>query len=103
MGDGDDRMPRATMWWGIALLFGGGALIVLAPTIVNVLVTPNTESWAAVYELIVTIVSVLQATIPPLGTSLIAAALVMRHLDRRLGRGTRNERPKRWYFPPSAE
>ncbi len=103
MRDDDDRMPRATLWWGIALLFGGGALIVLAPTVLNLLVTPNTESWQGAYWLLDTLLSVLRVTLAPLGAALIAASLVMRYVDRRLGGLRGDDRPRRWYFPPSAE
>lgn len=102
MRDDVDRMPRATLLWGVALLLGGGLLIVLAPTIVNLLITPNTESWQATYLFVDTVISVLRVTIAPLGAALVAASLVMRYLDRRLGGGPA-ERPRRWYFPPSAD
>ena len=99
----DDRMPRATMWWGVALLVGGGALIVLAPATLNLLVTPNTESWQSAVWALDTVLSVLRVTLPPLGAALVAGSLVMRYVDRRLAGPRGDDRPRRWYFPPSAE
>lgn len=98
-----ETMPKATIWWGIALSIGGALLIVLAPLLSALLLASSTGEWQSVYAGIDVVVSVVRVILPPLGAALIAAGLVMHYLDRRLAGESILDRPRRWHFPPAPE
>jgi hypothetical protein len=94
-----DSMPSTTIWWGVGAAVGGALLIVIAPPILNMVLQPNTPEWSLATEVLLLVLNVAQAVLPPLGAALIAAGLVMRYVDARL-RGERiADRPRRWRWP----
>ena len=98
-----DAMPSRTIGWGVAIAVMGAVLILAAPTVLAVVMIPNTEQWASAYYAMDLVLGVARAVLPPLGSALIAAGLVMKYLDRRLQGERIADRPRRWRWPADAE
>lgn len=93
------RMPKKTMWWGIALAVGGAILIVATPPLLSQVIPLNTEAGQVAYFAFAGALDVVRQLVLPIGAALIGAALVMFYLDRRLRDEGVREGPKRWLLP----
>lgn len=93
------RMPKKTLWWGIALAVGGAIFIVATPPLLSLVLPLNTEAGQIAYFAFAGGVDVVRQLVLPVGAALIGAALVMFYVDRRLRDEGVSERPKRWLLP----
>ena len=98
-----EAMPGRTIGWGVVIAVAGAVLILVAPTVLSAVLTPNTEQWASAYYALDLVLGVTRVLLPPLGAALIAAGLVMKYLDRRLQGDGIADRPRRWRWPADAE
>ena len=79
--------PKVVLWWGIGLTLGGVLLAVLLPQIGYALTLQHDASSGVDQGLLIglnLVVSLIAQVIPPLGTALIAASVVMAYVTRQL-------------------
>ncbi len=72
------------LWWGIAVTAFAALFIVIMPTIVTTLFewqNNNTPDGQAVLLFLGIVAQIVSALLPPLGAALMAAGLVVRHLE----------------------
>ncbi|KRC61255.1 hypothetical protein ASE14_10130 [Agromyces sp. Root81] len=97
-----DSMPKRTLWWGIGLALAGGVLAAFVQPVLYSTAWLNTEPGQTVLYFGLLAFDLLNTLVIPLGTSLIAASLVMFYLRGR-SRLADAERPKRWVLPEPLE
>ena len=66
-----DSMPRTVVWVGVVFTIGGSLFIAFAPSTLNALLTPNTETWQSASLVLGTLVQISKITLAPLGAVLI--------------------------------
>jgi len=96
-----DSMPKRTLWWGIGLSVGGALTILLAPPVMYSIVSADGEAGQTFYSIVQLVLNVIRQLVLPLGTALIAAAIVMFYLGGRSKPD--DDRPKRWVLPEPTE
>ncbi|GAA1795960.1 hypothetical protein [Agromyces lapidis] len=78
-----DATPKRTLWWGIGLAGGGALLLVLIPSAISAVFPALDGVGQTFFDALNVVVNLVQQLAIPLGSALIAAAIVMQYLGGR--------------------